>query len=112
MGSIPATTYIQNIRRNVNEPLLASDILDPSAGSTWVNDEILEALNKAKDDAWDIIRSVREDYFQVTGASVSLMATTKEYSLAAGFRQLKGLRITTSGYESVAFLINTTTSPT
>lgn len=99
MGSIAATTYIKNIRRNVNEPLQDVDILDPTAGSTWVNDEILEALNKAKDDAWDIIRSVREDYFQVTGASVSLVSSTKEYSLASGFRQLKGLRVTTSGYE-------------
>jgi hypothetical protein len=59
----------------------------------------LEAVNKAKDDAWDLIRETREDYFQVTGASLSLTTATKEYALAAGFRQLKGLRITTSGYE-------------
>lgn len=97
--SVPATTFIKNIRRNLAEPLSDAEILIGSSGSNWTNEEILEALNKSKDDAWDIIRSVREDYFQVTGATVSMSATVKEYTLATTFRQLQGLRITTSGYE-------------
>lgn len=107
MGDIAATTFIKNIRRNLSEPLETAELISPLAGSNWTNEEILEALNKAKDDAWDLIRETRQDYFQVTGATLSLNTTTKEYALASAFRQLKGLRITTSGYEHVTLrLVN------
>lgn len=101
MGSIPATTYIKHIRWNVSEPVSDAELVLPGAGSTWTNEEILENLNKAKDDAWDLIRATRESYFQVLGATISLNSTTKEYSLAADFWQNTGLKITTSGYEGV-----------
>lgn len=101
MGSIPATTFIKNIRFNLSEPIADASLTDANAGSEWINSELLENLNKAKDALWEVVKDVREDYFETTGATISLDSATKEYSLASGFRQLRGLKITTSGYESI-----------
>lgn len=103
-GTVPATTKIKHIRSNLNENLASdNDLILPGAGTVWLNSDLLEYLNKAKDRACSIVRQVREDYFQVTGATLSLVANTKEYSLATGARQLVGAKITTSGYEYMRF---------
>lgn len=104
MGSKAATTLIGNIRENLNEPLNAGRLTDPNAGTKWTNNALLEHLNKGKDRTWDLIRSVREDYFLVTGnTSIALVSNTKEYTLPNRFWQLRGLRVTTSGYEGIKF---------
>lgn len=103
VGTVPATTFIKNIRANLSENLAGdADLLDPNQGTNWTNSQILEYLNKAKDRTWDIVRNVREDYFLVTGATLSISASTKEYALASNFRQLVGIKVTTSGYEYIS----------
>lgn len=104
MGSLAATTFISNIRVNLNESHeSAADLLVPTAGSQWKNSELLENLNKSKDRLWEIIREVREDYFLTIGTSLNLTASAKSYDLAAGFRQLKAIKATTAGYEDLQF---------
>lgn len=102
MGSKSATTLITNIRDELNEPLSASDLLVSTAGNIWTNSFLLENLNKGKDQLWDIIRRAREDYFQ-TSSTISITTSTKEYALVSDFRQLKGLKCTTQGYEYLLF---------
>ena len=103
MGLIAATTFIKNIRFNLPEPIADGSLTDANAGTEWLNSELLENLNKAKDALWEIVKDVRDDYFETTGATISLVAATKEYSLATAFRQLRGIKITTSGYEYIQF---------
>ena len=100
MGSQAATTYIQNIRRNLNEEI--TDLTTAGSGVNWTNTGLLEYLNKAKDRCWNIVRKAREDYFETTAdTSITLNTTTKEYTLPSGFRQLVGIKITQAGYESI-----------
>lgn len=102
MGSIAATTYIKNIRRNLNEEIGEDQLIIGGAGQNWTNTGLLEYLNKAKDRCWSIVRKAREDYFETTGdTGITLNSTTKEYTLPSGFRQLVGIKITQSGYESL-----------
>jgi hypothetical protein len=104
MGIKSAVLLISNIRENLNEPLSSSDLLVSNAGSNFTNSYLLECLNKAKDREWDIVRQVREDYFQIAAASpISLVTTTKEYSFASDFFQLVGLKCSTSGWERLRF---------
>lgn len=103
MGSIAATTFIANIRTNLSEPIDSSQNEVATAGNEWTQSELLEYLNKAKDRLWDIIRKVREDYFVTVGASLTIAANTKKHNLAAGFRQLTAIKITSSGYEDITF---------
>ena len=104
MGSQAATTYIKNIRVNIGESIADSLLTDATSGSQWTNSEILEYLNKAKNRAWELVKGVREEYFLVTGdTSIALLASTKEYSLPADFRQIKNIKVTTSGYEYLEF---------
>jgi len=104
MGSIAATTLIKNIRENLNEPVLDSELTNADAGQQWKNSALLEHLNKGKDRLWDIIREVREDYFEETSnTSVTLDGNTKIYSLPTNFRELISIKVTTSGYEYIGF---------
>ena len=100
MSSQTTTNYIINIRSNLNEPV--TDYVTATVGVNYLNSELLEYLNKAKDRLWDIIRQVREDYFETTSdTSITLVTATKEYTLPSTFRQLKGIKITQSGFESL-----------
>lgn len=100
MGSQAATTFIKNIRENLNEPLGSdTDLTVATAGTQWTNQTLLNHLNKSKNRLWDLVRRVREDYFLTTGYALSINAATKEYSLPADYRQLRGIKCTTSGYE-------------
>ena len=104
MGSKAATTLIANIRENLNENIPTASLVDGNAGTKWKNTRLLEHLNKGKDRLWDLLRSVREDYFLITGnASITLTSSTREYTLPTRFWQLRGIRVTTSGYEAMTF---------
>ena len=103
MGSIPATTKIRNIRENLGEQIADADLTDPTKGTQWSNTTLLAHLNKGQPRCADLIRSVREDYFEITSAALSFLANTKEYDLAARFMQLVGIKVTTSGYEYITF---------
>lgn len=96
-------SLIRTIRYNLDENLSDQDILSPDLGNKWTNTELLNRVNRAKDRAWQIIRGVREDYFITLGATLSLVAGTKSYNLATGFRQLVAIKCTSSGYETLAF---------
>src|SRR3990167_7511280 len=103
MGSIGATTFITNVRVNLSEPIDSSQNEVATAGNEWIQSELLENLNKAKDHLWEIVKKVREDYFITIGATLSLTASAKSYAFAAGFRHLTAIKITTSGYEHLRF---------
>lgn len=105
MGSIAVTTFIKNIRSKfLNEQIDDADLANPGAGTNWKNSEIVEYFNMAKDDLWDLVKNARLDYFEVTNATpLALVPGTKEYALASGFRQLVGIRVSTTGYEHVSF---------
>lgn len=102
--SIAATTFIKNIRTYLSEPLGSDAELETAgAGTLWLNSELLENLNKSKNKLVDLVRKVREDYFETLDATLNLNSTTKSYDLATLFKQLKGIRISTSGYEGLRF---------
>ena len=102
MGSKDAITLLNNVRFNLGEILDATSMTDSNAGTQFTNGFLLECLNKAKDRVWEIIKGVREDYFQ-TADTITITAATKEYALASNFRTLEGLKCTTGGYESMQF---------
>lgn len=103
MGTKTAQDFIRNVRTNLNEALSDTDILVAGSGNKWTNTELLECVNKGKNRCWDIVRTVREDYFITLSASLSINSSAKEYALPAGFRQLAGIKCTTSGFEYLAF---------
>lgn len=101
MGTKSAITLLTNVRDELNEPLSASDMLLPAAGSNFTNSFLLECLNKSKDRLWDMVRLNNENYFQ-TSTTISITPSTKEYPIGAtDFRQLIGIKVTTSGYEYI-----------
>lgn len=102
MGAKDAITLLNNVRDNLNETLDSTAMTDPTAGSNFTNRFLLECLNKAKDRVWEIIKGVREDFFQ-TSDTITLSSATKEYALASNFRSLVGMKCTTGGYESLQF---------
>lgn len=105
MGSKAATTLIKNIRRNLSEPVSDDDLTNAASGGDWTNTDLLEHLNKAKDRLWDVVRTVKKDYFEITGnTSLALVSTSRNYALPATFRELVYLKITTPGYETIKFL--------
>lgn len=109
MASPAATVLIKNVRINLNEPLAQdSDLLVASSGSNWLNSDLLVHLNRGKNRLWDLIRRVRENYFLTTGSSLSITSATKEFTLPTDFRQLVGIKCTTSGYEYLKFTASNT----
>lgn len=106
MGTITATTIVQNIRDlYLGESVESSQLTSASAGVEFLNSQILVKINQAKNRLWDIINRANENYFMVTGdtSSLALVASTKEYTLPARFWRLTGLKVTTAGYEHVQF---------
>ncbi len=101
MGAQTVDTFVHNVRLILNETV--SDNLTPTVGTTYLNSDILTAINKAKNRCCTIIRRTRKNYFLVTGAQLAVVTGTKEYQLAQYFKQLRGLKCTTSGWEYLEF---------
>lgn len=102
MGPVDAITILNGVRDNLNEPLDGSLMTDPVQGSTYTNQYLLHCLNKSLDRAWAVIKGVRENFFQISD-TITLSTSLKEFSLASDFRDLIGIKTTTSGYETLKF---------
>lgn len=84
---------------------LVRDNLDEAAAGYWSDAEIQRKIVRRYRELWSRIISIRDDWFKSSApATVTLVAGTLKYALAADFFRVATMRTTTSGKEFVQWV--------
>lgn len=76
--------------------------IEETTAAYWTEIEINEYINKAKDDLYNAICLVNEDFF-LESEDIAVVAGDYKVAMAANYFRTKTLRCTTSGYEDIIF---------